>query len=926
MRFQFGRWIHWRFRYLRSTFIYSLIAGLTALTLIFISPGWTETFYKISVPISSAELATVSEAQPDAEALLQQGKDFYEMGRYQDAIDRLQQANKAYQVTGDKLRQALVLSNLALTYQQLGLWTEAETALQTSLSLLQAIDAIGKDQVLAQVLNIQGRFYLAQGQAEAAQTAWQQSAQLFAAIGDDWGTVEAQLNQAKALQALGLYRRSIDLLNQITQTLAEQPVSLPQAIAFRSLAEALMMSGDLSQARQLFNQSLQVAQQFHSTDAAVAVSAVYLGLGNLTRAEAIANLNLAGLTPTEAMTQLNATEPQTDNFVQAAMQRRLQAIAQTFYQQTQTALDWYQQAFQSPAIQTRMQAQLKYFSLLVTTQRWDLAKSHYAEIQTQLDAQPLSRSGVYNQIEWAESLQTLWQNTGFPDAQTIAQPLATAQQQARLLQDDRALSYALGSIGSLYKAKQQWPDAKQLTQQALMASQTANANDIAYRWQWQLGQILEAQGDRQGAIQAYQETVNILQSLRRDLVAINRDVQFSFREQVEPVYRELVSLLLAPDQATETDLEKLVQARNVIEGLQIAELDNFFREACLDTQFQLDRVVDQAHLSAAIFYTILLSDRLEVIVKLPQQPLSHYSARVDQPIIERTIETLLTEIKSPIVTRPFKQASQQIYDWLIRPAETALQQSQIETLVFVLDGSLRNVPIAALYDGQHYLLEKYSVALAPGLQLPDPKPLQRHNMQALLAGLSEARDEFPALTNVTKEVTEIEADIPSHVLLNQTFTVNNFQQAIDADTFPIVHIATHGKFSSNAAETFILAWDQRLDVNQLSTVLQTKETTTSEPIELLVLSACQTAAGDRRATLGLAGVAVRAGARSTIASLWNLDDDSGALLMSHFYDAFVNAPISKAEALRQAQQALLADPQYAAPRFWAPYVLLGNWL
>ena len=164
------------------------------------------------------------------------------------------------------------------------------------------------------------------------------------------------------------------------------------------------------------------------------------------------------------------------------------------------------------------------------------------------------------------------------------------------------------------------------------------------------------------------------------------------------------------------------------------------------------------------------------------------------------------------------------------------------------------------------------------------------------------------------------------MLFNQDFTRAKFQQAVSADPVPIVHIATHGQFSSNASETFILAWDQPLTINELSNLLQTHDLTNREPIELLVLSACQTAVGDRRATLGLAGVAVRAGARSTVASLWNLDDSSGALFMRQFYQELLKAPISKAEALQLAQKSLLADPQYQAPRFWAPYVLLGNWL
>jgi CHAT domain-containing protein len=864
--------------------------------------------------------------------LLQQSKMLYEAGRFSEAVDLLRQAVQAYQA--DPLHQALALSNLSLTYQQLGQWAEASEAINQSLALLKQPANQDGLRVLAQTLDIQGRLYFGQGQSEAALESWKQATAIYEKLGDAIGATEAQINQAKALQSLGLYRRSITLLTEATQHLAQQPNSLMQSTALRSLGDALLIAGDLATARQTLEQSFATAQAVRS-DAAIA--AANLSLANLTYAEAVRALNLANLTPVEAVSLLKSTSQAsthpTANPTTMALQQRAKAAAEKFDQQMVVALDLYQQAARSPSVSTQIQAELKQLNLLVETQRWKTAQTLYPQIQTQLDSQPPSRSSIYNQIELAERLLTLQQGTGSPAAAKIGQILAKANQQAVNLKDGRAQSYALGTLGTLYKTNQQLSEAQNLTQQALGLAQAVNASDIAYQWQWQLGQLLKIQGDRAGAIRAYQAAVDTLQSLRNDLVAINRDVQFSFRERVEPVYRELVSLLLEPAAAPEPaniqdkpDLEKLVQARNVIEGLQVAELDNFFREACLDTQFQLDRVVDRANLSAAIVYTIVLPERLEVILKLPQQPLLHYSAVTSQTAIETTVDALLNELKRPVATRPLKTLSQQLYDWLLRPAEAAFQKAQIDTLVFVLDGSLRSIPMAALYDGQHYLIEKYSIAIAPGLQLPNPKPLQQRRARALIAGLSEARSDFPPLNNVAKEIAQIQADVPSRVLFNQDFTVNNFQQAIDSAPFSIVHIATHGEFSSNAADTFILAWDKRLNVNDLSTVLQTKDLTSPEPIELLVLSACQTAVGDRRATLGLAGVAVRAGARSTIASLWNLDDDSGALLMSRFYQELTKAPISKAEALRRAQQTLIADSDYQAPRFWAPYVLLGNWL
>ncbi len=361
----------------------------------------------------------------------------------------------------------------------------------------------------------------------------------------------------------------------------------------------------------------------------------------------------------------------------------------------------------------------------------------------------------------------------------------------------------------------------------------------------------------------------------------------------------------------------------------MAELDNFFREACLDTQFQLDRVVDQSTLPAAVLYTIVLPNHIEVILKQPQQPLRRYTTPVAQETVERVSEDLLRELRDRAYPSPEGLAlSQQVYDWLIRPIADQLTENQ--TLVFVLDGALRNVPMAALHDGrqyliEHYLIEHYSIALASGLQLPDPRPLQQRQFRALIAGLTEARDRFPALPNVEKELQEIQKTLPSRVLMNTSFTQQNFQNSLSAAPVSIVHVATHGEFSSNAADTFILAWDSRVNVKDLSGLLQTQELDSPEPIELLVLSACRTAEGDRRATLGLAGVAVRAGARSTLASLWSVDDKAGADLMIEFYQQLTRSPISKAEALRQAQLSLLRT-NYDAPRFWASYVLLGNWL
>ncbi|HAX80426.1 MAG TPA: hypothetical protein DCY88_32465, partial [Cyanobacteria bacterium UBA11372] len=269
--------------------------------------------------------------------------------------------------------------------------------------------------------------------------------------------------------------------------------------------------------------------------------------------------------------------------------------------------------------------------------------------------------------------------------------------------------------------------------------------------------------------------------------------------------------------------------------------------------------------------------------------------------------------------------------WLMQPLETELEQAGVKTLVFVLDGYLRNIPMAVLYaeKQQKYLVEKYAIALAPGLQLIDPKPLQRGQLNALLGGVSEEREiegrRFTSLANVKNELQGIRSEVPSsQQLFNQTFTETNLQNQINSAPFSVVHMATHGQFSSNAEQTFILTWSELLKVKQFDSLLRSRDPSAPSAIELLVLSACQTASGDKRAALGLAGIAVRAGARTTLATLWSVDDESTAELMSKFYQELADAKVTKALALQRAQLTLLQ--KYEIPYFWAPYVLVGNWL
>ncbi|MDJ0708257.1 MAG: CHAT domain-containing protein, partial [Leptolyngbyaceae cyanobacterium MO_188.B28] len=488
------------------------------------------------------------------------------------------------------------------------------------------------------------------------------------------------------------------------------------------------------------------------------------------------------------------------------------------------------------------------------------------------------------------------------------------------LPDQRAEAYALGELGHLYEVSSQWGEAKDLTEQAIHLAQGINGVDIEAPWQWQLGRILKQQGKPVEAIAAYTDAVHSLRFLRQELVTLDPDFQFSFTEKVEPVYRELVSLVLAqnPDQAN------LQTARELIQDLQYAELYNYFREPCLQaTPQSIDGVDDKA----AVIYPIILADRLVVIASMAEHPLYYYETRLHQSEIEAAIDQLRLYLNPHFFDEDRLSLSQQLYDWLIRPAETALADNDIQTLVFVLDGSLRSLPMAALHDGQQYLIEKYNVSLNPGLQLLEPRSLELGQLKTLTAGLSQSHRGFNALPAVEIEVNQIAKQVPSTVLLNQDFTSDHLKQVIDSVPFPVVHLATHGRYGAKVEDTFLVTWDSQINVRQLDELLRARERDIAHPLELLVLSACQTATGDKRAALGLAGFAIRSGARSTLATLWQVNDDSTAQLMVAFYQQLTQHPeITKAEALRQAQLQLLRQSAYQHPFYWAPFVLIGNWL
>ena len=845
-----------------------------------------------------------------AESLLQMGIQLYETEQFTAAIDTWKRSLRDFESSQGSLRQALLYNNLSLAYQHLGQWDQAKEAISQSLKLLENFATPSAEylETLGKALNTQGRLQWAKGDLDAALAAWREATAAYQQAGHKRGILLSLLNQAKALQAQGLHFQSQAILEQdVAQMLQnEQLDPMLRATGLWHLGNAQKQFGVLNAAKANLQKSLNIIDQ---QQLASLRGAVLLDLGNTERALGDS---------ASAIGKMEQAQTQRDD-------------ALSFYLEAATSAA-------NPMVQ--LQAQLNRLSLLIELGQLSEANALWPALWPQITRLSPSRTAIYAQLNFAKSLTMLMtphsrskrvaaqQTSGAePDWADIDRLLNGAIGQAQTLEDPIAESYGIGQRGELYEITQQWSKAQALTLQALQLTEPTRYLDGRYRWEWQLGRLLKQQGKQDEAIQAYGAAVKTLELVRNDLLFIDAEVQFSFRDNIEPIYRELVDLLTRRDGDTDPSQENLEQAIQQVDNLQLSEFENFLRcnlaQTTAITQFKADS-------TAAILYPIILEDRLAVILQLPGEK-KFAQIEISKSEVNATLQQLRRDLSNaPNRTPEVITAAQKVYRWLIEPFALELQQyEQIETLVFVLDGSLRNIPMAVLHDGNDYLIKQYAIAVAPQLDLFTPGPLAR-DLQVFTGGMGRPQQienrEFSKIEKLEEEldgISQLSGTQPP--LLDRDFTKETLQQQLKAGDFSGIHIKTHGLFSSDPEETFIVAYDELIRGQELCDLIQAGGRQGETPIELLVLSACSTAEGDNRAVLGLAGIAVRAGARSTISTLWEAQDVPNTQLMIQFYRELKVPGTTRAQALRRAQLNLL-ESGYRAPHIWSTYVLVGNWL
>lgn len=700
--------------------------------------------------------------------------------------------------------------------------------------------------------------------------------------------IKSLLEQAQQFESLGEPQKVIELSQQAIATLHSTQTEI-EALAWGQLGNGYLLAGEWEKAIAAYQHSFSIAQARGCTHlqntAANGLVTAYRRQEEFYRRQA---------------------ELITDN-------EQRQEAAQLARQAHYNALNQSEQALGATSQETEL---VGGFSKSAQTQTTNIS-----EIQAQLQSIELgtiNRSYIEDVVDAIAALPTSSQKVFllldasrfYPDRETILE-LAIAEAQG--LPDRRTEAIAWLYLGQHYEEAQQPMLALEAAQKSQWVAQQVFADSTFYEALWLEARLNQKLGFEDRSRQNYREAVAALGRIRDNLLTANQEVQLDFREEVEPVYRQYLSLLLQKG-----DRSSLEEALRVVDALKLAQLENFFGSPCAEVDEEIDPQAILAESNAALVTTVILPEQTYVILQTPDGGLKHHAIDISAGEIEQTVESWRSEILNLYSDAP-PLNGQKLYSWLIEPIEAELEG--VATLILNNDGILRNAPMAALHDGSQYLIQKYPVASTLGLKLEQKIETATTSADPLIFGLSVPTKNFAkSLPNVENEVEEIHELLGGKQVINQQFSAANLTALLKGnDEHSVIHFATHGEFGGTLNTSYLEAYDQPIQLGNLEKILRESEV----PLSLLVFSACETARGNERAVLGMAGLGLRTGADSTLGSLWRFNDAPAADLVTDFY-RYWHQGMTKAQALRQAQIDLIEETD-SHVSVWASMVLLGDW-
>lgn len=475
------------------------------------------------------------------------------------------------------------------------------------------------------------------------------------------------------------------------------------------------------------------------------------------------------------------------------------------------------------------------------------------------------------------------------------------------LQNPLNLSWSWGALGEYYYAQGLFEEALEPSLRAIWSAKKVRDWAKLSQWEWLAAKIYQKLNRTESAFREYRNAVSTIKRLREDLAGSSVG-QNLFYDTIDPILRDFLSFLLNQPTVSQQDFTETIE---VLRLNQLAELDNFFGDIC---QIEFDSPMTQGS-DNVLIYTLLLPENSYEIIKFAD---SSYQL-VELGITGDSLKQIILDWRKNLID-PFygnyRSGSQKLYEILIKSIKIQLESRNIEHIVFVQDSLLRNIPMGALFDNnsQQYLTEKYIISYSLDL---GGSLIQNFPRYPLIVGSSQPTPTFPnPLPEVITETKFIQDILGGKRLFNESFTPESLRNNLRENNYQILHIASHSRFSGLSEEVEIQTGTEVLNLHEFEQILNYK----NDSLQNLVLSACETASGSRYATLGIAGIGLRAEISNVLGSLWFIDDKSSMKFFLDFYQFWIEEK-SIAKALQKAQ--IEQIQRNINPTNWANYILIS---
>ncbi|BAZ28647.1 tetratricopeptide TPR_3 [Cylindrospermum sp. NIES-4074] len=840
----------------------------------------------------------------------------FRLGQYQKSLDFYQQNLVILKAGGDRIGGAQTLNNIGVVYVNLANYAQALDAYQQALNTVQ--DFCYKEKLTcfygteAAILNNLAGVYFSLGQSQKALQSAEKSSTIYKKLrtAEYKGTTKKEIEllysalgeNSQALQQVASRANVGDAFGKDSFQFQGE------ALNFNNIGQIYFGLGKYDQALNLYQQALGIYKD-NKYQAGVAVTLNHIGrvYNNLGKYDQAIELNQQALANYREIGDRTGEGVTTSN------------LGQIYQKQSQydKALGLYQQALamhREVSDQVSEAATLKFLGDVLSAQNQpQLAIAFYKQSVNQTETIRQSLRAVPADIQQSYTETVAERYRRLADLLLKQNRPAEAQQVLDLLKIQEMHDFIGNRRGKPEQARVNAPVK----------------NSSGTRGGTPQPQTLQLQPQEQQISQKY----NAIQDK-----AIAFGVELTNLRKISPKTRtsaqeKRIAELVKLEQESTAEFNKFIKSPSVVALVQQLSATSGQENLSLRQLNSLRTNLRQLNQKAVLLYPLVLDDRLELVVVTADAPPIHRTVPVKKEDLDKAIVEFRQALTSPL--KDSQPSANKLYNWLIKPIENDLKQADAKIILYAPDGKLRYIPLAALYDGKDWLVQRFVINNITAASLTKLENQSQKSLQTLAAAFTkgdysvkvgERQEEFSGLEFAKSEVENLAKTLPeTKILLDKDFTPKiTIPQMND---YKIVHLATHGMLvSGDPEDSFIIFGDgERVTLRDI-------ENWSLPNVDLVVLSACQTALGNKlgngQEILGLGYQIQLTGAKASVASLWSVSDGGTQALMNVFYTALKAGNTTKSEALQKAQITLLTNnnPQFNHPYYWASFILIGNGL